>query len=178
MTVTIRPLQQTDIQLLWQIAFGAGHEEWQNWDGPYFHDAPMTEDEMHAWAHDPFKNGIFLDGRLVGAVFAYYSDGILERWLEVGIVVYVNDIWGQGVGTTALRLWLDRVFGMVDLPHVGLTTWSGNIRMMRVAEKIGMREEARIRQVRYWQNQYWDSMKYGILRGEWEETRYAQGMDN
>ncbi|AGY81097.1 GNAT family N-acetyltransferase [Carnobacterium inhibens] len=39
--------------------------------------------------------------------------------------------------------------------------------MMRVGEKTGMLLEGRIRKVRYWQNQYWDSIKYGVLREEW-----------
>ena len=38
--------------------------------------------------------------------------------------------------------------------------------MMRVSEKLGLKLEGQIRQVRWWQGQYWDSMKYGILRNE------------
>jgi len=41
--------------------------------------------------------------------------------------------------------------------------------MIRLAQKIGMIEEGRIRKVRFWQNQYWDSVKFGILRDEWSE---------
>ncbi|MCI2170527.1 GNAT family N-acetyltransferase [Schleiferilactobacillus perolens] len=171
MTVTIRPLQETDIPPLWQIAYGQAHEEWQNWNGPYFHDKPMTEEEMRAWVGDHFKNGIFVNGQPVGAVFAYYEDGQMKRWLDIGIVIYADDVWGQGIGTTALRLWLTKVFSMTDLPHIGLTTWSGNQRMMRSAEKLGMQKEAQVRQVRYWQNRYWDSVKYGILREEWEHQQ-------
>lgn len=37
---------------------------------------------------------------------------------------------------------------------------------MRVSEKLGLKLEGQIRQVRWWQGQYWDSMKYGILRNE------------
>lgn len=115
MTVTIRPLQETDIPPIWQIAYGQAHEEWQNWNGPYFHDKPMTEEEMRAWVGDHFKNGIFVNGQPVGAVFAYYEDGQMKRWLDIGIVIYADDVWGQGIGTTALRLWLTKVFSMTDL---------------------------------------------------------------
>jgi RimJ/RimL family protein N-acetyltransferase len=34
-----------------------------------------------------------------------------------------------------------------------------------------MQKEAQVRQVRYWQNRYWDSVKYGILREEWEHQQ-------
>ena len=36
--------------------------------------------------------------------------------------------------------------------------------MMRVGEKSGMTKEGTIRQVRYWQGRYYDSVKYGVLR--------------
>jgi RimJ/RimL family protein N-acetyltransferase len=66
---------------------------------------------------------------------------------------------------------LDRLFNETDLPHLSLTTWSGNKRMMALAERVGMKLEGRIRSVRFYEGQYWDSMKYGILRSEWEEIR-------
>ncbi len=40
--------------------------------------------------------------------------------------------------------------------------------MMHVAEKIGMKQEARIRQVRFYEGKYYDSVQYGILRDEWK----------
>lgn len=90
------------------------------------------------------------------------------RWLEIGIVIYDEKYWNGGYGTEALRQWITKTFN--DYPeteHIGLTTWSGNIRMMKAAEKLGMLQEARIRKVRYWQGEYYDSVKYGILRDGW-----------
>lgn len=56
---------------------------------------------------------------------------------------------------------------MTPLPHIGLTTWSGNYRMIALAESLSLKKEAEVRQVRFWQNKYWDSVKYGVLRSEW-----------
>jgi RimJ/RimL family protein N-acetyltransferase len=53
-----------------------------------------------------------------------------------------------------------------ELTHVGFTTWSGNLGMMRLGERSGMQLEGRIRKVRYWQGKYYDSIKYGLLRTE------------
>ena len=39
--------------------------------------------------------------------------------------------------------------------------------MMKLAERLSLKLEGRIRKVRYYQNQYWDSMKYGVLKDEW-----------
>ena len=59
------------------------------------------------------------------------------------------------------RLWF------TELEHLGLTTWSGNVRMMSCAHGLGWQQEACIRRVRYWQGTYYDSVKYGVLREEW-----------
>ncbi|MGN1292109.1 MAG: GNAT family N-acetyltransferase, partial [Levilactobacillus brevis] len=64
---------------------------------------------------------------------------------------------------------IDWLWTQTPLPHIGLTTWSGNQRMCHLAESLGLREEARVRQVRYWQGRYWDSVKYGVLREEWHK---------
>jgi aminoglycoside 2''-phosphotransferase len=46
--------------------------------------------------------------------------------------------------------------------------------MMRLAEKLGFREEARFRDARIVENAYYDSVGYGTLRREWQE-RYPAG---
>lgn len=38
--------------------------------------------------------------------------------------------------------------------------------MMRLGEKSGLKLEGQIRKVRYWQETWYDSIKYGILREE------------
>ncbi|WP_225419638.1 GNAT family N-acetyltransferase [Lapidilactobacillus wuchangensis] len=170
MAVTIKPLTASDILPLWQLAYGKGNSEWQNWNGPYFHDPVLTlaEFQQKFKSHNWMRQGIWVDQTLVGEVSAYYEDGPLQRWLDVGIVIYQQQSWQHGIGTQALKLWLDLVFAQTDLPHVGLTTWSGNVRMMRVAEKLGLNLEARVPQVRFWQGKYWDSVKYGVLRTDWQ----------
>jgi acetyltransferase, GNAT family len=63
---------------------------------------------------------------------------------------------------------VDAIFHETDmLEHIGMTTWSGNGAMMAVAERLGFLKEGQIRKVRYYQGQYYDSVKYGILREEW-----------
>ncbi len=50
----------------------------------------------------------------------------------------------------------------------GLITWSANIGMMKLAEKLGMRQAACLRKCRLWQGKYYDSIRYGILKEEWQ----------
>ncbi|USK35388.1 GNAT family N-acetyltransferase [Bacillus sp. F19] len=90
-----------------------------------------------------------------------------SNWLEVGIVIYQPANWHRGDGTEALKLWIQHLFDKYKLIRIGLTTWSGNTRMIRAAEKTGMREEGRIRKCRYYKGSYYDSIKMCMLREEW-----------
>jgi putative hydrolase of HD superfamily len=54
-----------------------------------------------------------------------------------------------------------------------MRTWSGNIGMIKVAEKLGFTKEAVFRMARIVEGEYFDGLGYGILRTEWEE-RYAR----
>ena len=67
----------------------------------------------------------------------------------------------------SLPLWLKELFEyFAYLPPIRFTTWSGNKGMQKNGEKCGMTKEVVIRKVRFLNNQYYDSVKYGIL---WEE---------
>ena len=89
--------------------------------------------------------------------------------MEVGIVIFNENYWGKGIGQVALKLWIDEIFNQnPQLVRLGLTTWSGNKRMMNLSEKLGFKKEAVYRQARIVDNQYYDSVSYGILKDEWK----------
>lgn len=176
--IAIRPLKSNELNEFWQLAFSHPTAEWTKWNGPYFHDElPKKETFLttigpQKWLNNPNRWVITFNQQIIGSLSAYFDDGDLRRWLEVGIVIYSPSLWGHHIGATALRLWLDHLFlDVTNLPHIGFTTWSGNQCMMALGNKVGMILEGRIRQVRYWQGQYYDSIKYGILRSEWLENK-------
>ena len=59
---------------------------------------------------------------------------------ELGIGLPEADTWGQGYGTEAVRLLLGYLFHGMGLAEVRTATWTGNARMMRVAQKCGFSE--------------------------------------
>ncbi len=92
-------------------------------------------------------------------------------WMEVGIVIFNEDYWGKGIGYKALRMWIDDIFNeKPELVRLGLSTWSGNLRMMSLAEKLGLTKEAVYRKARIVNNEYYDAISYGILKEEWEKS--------
>ncbi len=90
-------------------------------------------------------------------------------WMEIGIVIFNEDYWGQGIGYKGLRMWINEIFYQnPKLIRIGLSTWSGNERMMKLAEKLGLKKEAVYIKARIVDNQYYDSVSYGILKEEWQ----------
>jgi len=174
--VTLKKISENDFKRLHSIIYQGESPEWKKWDGPYFDDYKFTDyenflkDKADFFKSDNIK-GIYIDGILMGTVSRYWEDR-KTRWLEVGIVIYDSNYWYGGYGSEALKIWTTKTFDdFPELEHIGLTTWSGNISMMKSAEKVGYKLEGRIRKVRYYMNEYFDSMKYGVLREEWESLK-------
>lgn len=166
----IRPIQEEDLFKIWTLIFKDEAPEWKKWDAPYFPHSSLTYEEFlrgsSPWINKDDRWLVEVDDEVIGTV-SYYWEDENSKWLEVGIVLYESNNWGAGIGTRTLKLWINHLFNTLPLVRAGLTTWSGNERMIRVAEKLGMQMEARIRKVRYYEGRYYDSIRMGILREEW-----------
>src|SRR5699024_1432591 len=148
--------------------------EWKRWDAPYFpHEAKAFEEFIEeigpGWIGKENFWVITSNGIVCGIV-SYYFEDEQSHWLEMGIVLHESGSWNKGIGTRALKLWMGHIFNHLSVARVGITTWSGNHRMIRVGEKLGMKREAQIRKVRFYEGNYYDSIRMGILREEWEDT--------
>lgn len=171
--ITIRNIPKTALAKLWEISYGPkANLTWKNFDGPYFKDPILSWEEYQQGFGSRLVAGdnagvIFYEDEMVGVVTAYFEDGSLKKWLEFGIAIYHPENWNKKIGQTAATLWINYLFDIYPkIERVGYTTWSGNYAMIALGKKLGMKKEAQIRKVRYWQGQYWDSVKYGILRTE------------
>ena len=172
--LVIRPIREEDLYSLWELVYKEESPEWKKWDAPYFehksrpYDVFLEKkdlyiDQEHYW-------GIEVNGELIGTV-SYYWEHEPSNWLEMGIGIYNPKYWNGGYGTRALTMWIDHLFETMPLVRVGYTTWSGNHRMIKVGEKLGMQMEARLRKCRFYNNEYYDSIRMGLLREEWESMK-------
>lgn len=171
--VVIRPIKEDDLKTFWTYIYGTKNPEWKKWDAPYF---PLVFEEFEVFRKKIIpqsvdgpvpRMAIVVDGKAIGTV-SYYWEHKESNWLEAGIVIFEPEYWNGGYGTEALTLWVDYLFSTMPLVRVGITTWSGNQRMMRAAEKIGMTLEGRMRKCRLHEGEYYDSIRMGVLREEWE----------
>ena len=172
--IKLRPPVTDDLPRLYSYIYGTAHSEWRQYDGPYFPREMMTsalfEEYMHRHIHFTVIARLLVieaEGKIIGQVTFYWEEES-TRWLEMGIVIYDAAYWNGGYGTEALSLWTGYLFEHLDIARVGVTTWSGNPGMIRCAEKLGMQMEGRMRKCRYYQGIYYDSIRMGILREEWE----------
>jgi len=168
--LVIRPIEEQDLYRIWELTYKDDSPEWKKWDAPYFPHQSMTYDdfigESESFIGSDKRWVIVVNERVCGTV-SYYFEDAQKKWLEMGIGIYEGQNWGKGIGTRVLRLWMAHILHSLPVVRVGLTTWSGNERMIRVAEKLGMKMEGRIRKVRYYEGNYYDSIRMGILREEW-----------
>ena len=103
----------------------------------------------------------------IGRLNLFPNDGSEEAW-SIGIAICEDDYLGEGLGTEALKLWVDYQFSNSNYHRLGLETWSFNKSMIRVAEKVGFKLEGIQREFRKWQGEWLDHYLYGILRADWE----------
>ncbi|MGQ0549419.1 MAG: GNAT family N-acetyltransferase [Armatimonadota bacterium] len=106
----------------------------------------------------------------IGSVSRYWVDE-RTQWLEVGIALYESRHWNKGYGSEALALWIDHLFDGLALRRVGLRTWGGNRRMIRVARGLGFQQEARFREAALVGRRVYDRLAFGLLRREWRRAR-------
>ena len=169
--LVIRPIGEEDLYSLWELIYKEENPEWKKWDAPYFEHQSLSYkeymDKKNTIVNQDNIWGIEVDGKLIGTV-SYYWEHKPSNWLEMGIGIYDPDYWSGGYGTRALKLWITHLFNALPLVRVGFTTWSGNHRMIKVGEKLGMQMEARLRKCRLYNHEYYDSIRMGLLREEWE----------
>lgn len=158
--------------------------KFHEFNGPYFkrtteeeliENVRVIKNKIKDGVENPFgQKKIIADkhtDKIIGVVNWYWKSQE-TAWLEVGLAIFNEDYWGKGIGTIALKQWIDMVFNQrPDIIRIGLTTWSGNKRMMALAEKLGLNLEACYKSARIVKDEYYDSISYGILKKDWVENR-------
>ncbi|WLR59937.1 GNAT family N-acetyltransferase [Guptibacillus hwajinpoensis] len=176
--VTLREATWEDISTLYYWKYEEKNQEAKKWNGPYIIEKKISKVEYKKeWEQQreislgvPDTLVIEADNKVIGTVGSYWVDKFTD-WLETGIVIYDPSYWSGGYGSEAYREWIHFLFRSTKLHRLGMSTWSGNERMIKVARKVGMKEEARIRDARIVEGVYYDAIKMGMLRSEWEELR-------
>lgn len=127
----------------------------------------QTRARLERWlASDPndivhFAIRLSVTGAMIGFChLAQLDRGNLS--CKVGIVLGERQLWGQGLGTKALGLLVEKAFEQ-ELTRVGAEVHASNLRSIRMLERAGFEREGALRR----------SVRRG--RGAWEdELLYAK----
>ncbi|MBE7003784.1 MAG: GNAT family N-acetyltransferase [Ruminococcaceae bacterium] len=144
----------------WETEIGDPEDERKSWN-EYFKSVQGAPDDAVRW-----KFEIELDGRHIGWVSRYSYLDYLDNSEEipaVGIDIPEEDVHNTGVGTEALRLYLDYL-GEHGFRSFYTQTWAGNTVMLRVAEKLGFREVCRKEDYRVVDGEAYDAITLRLDR--------------
>lgn len=85
-----------------------------------------------------------------------------------------KDMWSQGYGSDAMVVLLRYLFDEMNINRVGLYVDVGNHRALRSYEKCGFSREGVVRQYRFKDGRYLDSVQMSILQQDWASRKEAE----
>jgi RimJ/RimL family protein N-acetyltransferase len=152
--------------------------EWQQYDAPWEAERlPRDEQEVRKMFSERFMHNLSSPrSRAIIATREHKPLGWVNRYVEkrfpdawsIGLDICEDGYLNRGIGTEALRLWIDYLFANSNIHRIGFATYSFNPRMIRVAEKLRFRHEGSDREIIRWQGEWVDRLHFGMLRNEWQ----------
>lgn len=179
--VTLRDMLETDIENY--VRWFTKETDWMNYDTPWEQEETTEQQERISWTlyfqsvnnldNTYFRNKfeIEFEGKHVGWVCSYFIDE-KYNWisqkdikdfskvkLAVGIDIAESSYLNKKIGTRALKSFIDYCFEN-GWGEIYTQTWSGNLRMLRCAEKLGFKEINRYEGIREVKGEYFDALTF------------------
>lgn len=189
--IVFRDMEERDIAD--EIRWNTAETDWALWDAPWemeeelrnFDPERHRQEELEALSKPKpdHRTSLEIDtnhGVHIGSVSAYCIDENFDwrrlsaeegrrkaRW-AVGIEINESSYWSGGWGTQALTAWVKYHLegGYTDLYT---QTWSGNVRMVALAEKLGFRECCRKKGIRHVRGGVYDGLTFRLDRAAFED---------
>lgn len=178
--IVLRHMKESDIED-W-VYWNTEETAWMDWDGPdlqseEFDEASFREEckqELDA-PKEEFRNFYEMDafGTHVGMVSSYPTAADFshmswkqaretgEFWFTLGICICESSFWNKGLGNQALTAFCCHFLNH-GKTNLRLQTWSGNVRMVRCAEKIGFVEVNRFVGNRFIRGNVYDGLTFQL----------------
>lgn len=99
-----------------------------------------------------------------------------DRNAELGIMIGDKSRWSNGYGTDAMLTLVRFGFHEMNLHRVDLGVFEFNDRAIACYRKCGFVEEGRRREAYYQGGRYWDVVRMGVLRGEFDELHGTEAV--
>lgn len=189
--IVLRDMEERDIDD--EIRWNTTETAWALWDAPW-----EMEEELRDFDPEQYRQkelewvrarkpdhrlSLEIDtnhGVHIGSVSAYCIDENCEcrklspgedrrkaRW-AVGIEINESSRWSMGWGTQALTAWV-RYYLEAGYTDLYAQTWSGNLRMIALAEKLGFRECRRKPGIRLVRGGVYGGLTFRLDRAAFED---------
>ncbi len=141
---------------------------------------PMSRADEERWLRDGPANTFAnvrlaidaKDGAHIGNI-GLHEQRTEDRVAALGIMIGEREYWSKGYGTDAVVTLLRFAFHEMNLNRVWLSVFEINERAMACYRKCGFSEEGRLRQDRFIEGRYYDTVLMGVLRDEFEALHGA-----
>lgn len=94
----------------------------------------------------------------------------INKNATLGIFIGDKEYLSKGYGTEAIRLLLDYGFNYMNLHSIRLSLMSFNERALKCYQKCGFKETGRIRENKFINGNYYDTICMDILKSEFNEN--------
>ncbi len=88
------------------------------------------------------------------------------------------EFWGNGYASEAARAMVEYGFTALGVHRIWSWCIADNAASARVLQKLGMRQEGRLRENEYFKGRWWDTLVYAILEPEWRARQAQAGRGN
>ena len=166
----VRPLELGDAAELHALveANRAHLARWMPWAAEQDIDGTrrfLTQAEAQLAGNDGFQARIAPEGEIIG-VAGFHAIDWENRNTSLGYWL-AAEAQGRGTMTTVVSALLDHAFYEWELHRVEIHCAPENSRSRAIPERLGFREEARLRETELVGGEYLDSVVYGLLEEEW-----------
>lgn len=184
--IILRDITEEDIEDY--IRWNTVETDWANWDAPWealpdlqtFNPEEYRKKELEKLAKpkDKIRWGFEIEtvkGEHIGAVSSYMMNENFE-WIPakdikpgdkafraVGISICESSFCEKGFGTKALAAFINYYFEN-GADEIYCQTWSGNIRMIKCAEKLGFEECRRKKDLRLVRGEHYDGLTFRLIK--------------
>lgn len=103
-----------------------------------------------------------------------FSINSRDRKAELGIMIGDKRYWNKGYGSDTMWTLLGHAFETLNLNRVSLQVFESNQRAIKVYERVGFKLEGRLREDRFSQGRFEDTLIMGILCDEWKALKEVE----
>lgn len=109
---------------------------------------------------------LWKDEKLIGQA-AFKSIRWFNRKAELSLFIH-PDYQGKKIGSKIMEAMIGHAFMQLNLHRLEAEIIEYNPAALRLVEKLGFVNEGRLREARYFDGKYYDILRYGLLKSEYQ----------